>query len=330
MKCRKLGKTGIDVSEVSLGTWQLGGVWGQDFKEELAKKTLQTAYSTGMNFFDTADVYRDGLSERACGKFRSELGVEKQIYIATKCGRKLNPHDSAGYTPTNLEKFVNDSLKNLKTNTIDLLQLHCPPTDVYYKPEVFSYLDDLVNDGKIRHYGVSIEKVEEGLKALEYENLSTIQIIFNIFRQRPKELLFENAKKKNVGIIVRVPLASGLLSGKFTQNTQFGKDDHRSFNRNGEAFDRGETFSGIDYQLGLDAVEKVKIVLNNPENLAPFALRWILMHEAVSCVIPGASKPEHVLSNASASELPPLTKTQMQEIEEIYDSMIKPIVHNLW
>ncbi|MBN1802235.1 MAG: aldo/keto reductase [Candidatus Lokiarchaeota archaeon] len=330
MKYRKLGKTGFDVSEVSLGTWQLGGVWGEIFDENIAKTTLQSAISNDINLFDTADVYRDGLSEHACGSFRNEQKNEHEIYIATKCGRKLNPHETNGYNRKNLERFVNESLKNLNADHIDLLQLHCPPTDVYYKPEVFSYLDDFVNEGKVKNYGVSVERVEEGLKALEYENLSTIQIIFNAFRQRPKEILFEEAKKKNVGIIARVPLASGLLSGKFTEETQFGKEDHRFFNRNGEVFDKGETFSGVDYRLGLEVAEKIKLVFDNPQNLAPYALRWILMFDAVSCVIPGASKPDHILSNASSSFLPPLSKSQMQEIEEIYDSKIKPVVHNRW
>jgi len=328
MQYRKLGKTGINVSEISLGTWQLGGTWGDEFSEEVANSTLKTAIEHDINFFDTADVYRNGLSEKTCGQFR--ILIDKEIKIATKCGRRLNPHTTEGYNEENIKKFVSDSLQNMNTDSIDLIQLHCPPTDVYYKPEVFSILDDLVADNKIKHYGVSVERIEEGLKALEYPNVSAIQVIFNIFRQRPFELLFNEVKKKNVGIIVRVPLASGLLTGKFTKDTTFGEGDHRFFNRNGEAFDRGETFAGIDYLEGLKAVEKLKNVFGNPDNLAPYALRWILMFDAVSCIIPGASKLDHVISNISASELPALTNSQMDEIQEIYEKMIKPSVHHRW
>ena len=328
MKFRILGKTGYEVSEISIGTWQLGGKWGEPLDEEVAQNTLNTAVSNGINFFDTADVYKEGKSEQFCGRFSK--ATKEEVYVATKCGRRLDPHNAEGYNEKNIRKFVDDSLKNMELNTIDLLQLHCPPTEVYYRPSVFDILDSLIDEGKVRNYGVSVEKVEEALKAIEFPNISTVQIIFNIFRQRPSELFFEQAKKKNVGIIVRVPLASGLLSGKFSKDTIFKEGDHRNFNREGQAFDKGETFSGVDYETGLKAVEKIKVIFGNPESLAPYALRWILMFDAVSCVIPGASSFKHVISNASASELPALTKSQMNEIQEVYEKIIKPSVHQRW
>jgi aryl-alcohol dehydrogenase-like predicted oxidoreductase len=328
MKYRVLGKTGYKVSEISIGTWQLGGKWGESLNDEIAQKTLSTAVENGINFFDTADIYKEGMSEQFCGKFSKT--IKEKIYIATKCGRRLNPHNTEGYNENNIRKFVNDSLNNMKIKTIDLLQLHCPPTEVYYNPGVFDILDSLRDEGKIRNYGVSVEKVEEALKAIEFPNISTVQIIFNIFRQRPSELFFKEAKKKNVGIIARVPLASGLLSGKFSMSTVFKEGDHRNFNREGQVFDKGETFSGVVYETGLKAVEEMKNIFGNPNNLAPYALRWILMFDAVSCVIPGASSFKHVISNASTSELPALTKSQMNEIQEVYEKKIKPSVHQRW
>jgi len=328
MQYRVLGKTGYKVSEISIGTWQLGGKWGESFNEEIAQKTLSTAVANNINFFDTADVYKEGMSEQFCGNFSKT--TKEKIYVATKCGRRLNPHNTEGYNEENIRKFVNDSLNNLKIKKIDLLQLHCPPTEVYYKPRVFDILDSLRDEGKIRNYGVSVEKVEEALKAIEFPNVSTVQIIFNMFRQRPSELFFKQAKKKSVGIIARVPLASGLLSGKFSMDTVFKGGDHRNFNREGQVFDKGETFSGVTYETGLKAVEEIKKIFEYPENLAPYALRWILMFDAVSCVIPGASSFKHVISNTSASELPVLTKSQMNEIQEVYEKMIKPSVHQRW
>ena len=328
MKYRNLGKTGYNVSEISIGCWQLGGRWGDTFDEKIAFETLDTASSNGINFFDTADVYRGGQSEKFCGNFIKS--AENKIYIATKCGRRLNPHNSDGYNENNIRKFIDDSLKNMEVETIDLIQLHCPPTDIYYKPEIFHILDNLKDEGKIQKYGVSVEKVEEALKAMEFPNVSTIQIIFNIFRQRPSELLFREAKKKNIGIIVRVPLASGLLTGKFNEKTTFNDGDHRNFNRNGEAFDKGETFAGVDFKIGLKAVEELKQVFGNPENLAPYALRWILMFDAVSCIIPGASKLSQVISNAQASDLPAYPNDQMEQTQEIYEKYIKESVHQLW
>jgi len=328
MKYRTLGETGLNVSEISLGTWQVGGKWGSEFNFKNAENIINTAIDNGVNFIDTADVYSEKLSEEMVGKVvrsRSE-----DVYIATKCGRQLNPHNNAAYTPSVLRKFVEDSLSNLGIDRIDLIQLHCPPTEVYYRPEIFALFDDLTKEGKIRNYGVSVQTVEEALKAIEFEGVSTIQIIFNMFRQRPSELFFKEAKKKNIGILARVPLASGLLTGKFNKATTFGKDDHRFFNRNGEAFDKGETFSGIDYNLGLKAVEELKQVFNTNESLAHKALQWILMFNEVSCVIPGASSVEQVLSNINTYNAKSISDIEMQKVNAIYTKYIKNQVHHLW
>ena len=327
MKYRKLGRTAFEISEVSLGTWQVGGKWGAQFSHQNADEILNTAVDQGINFIDTADVYGDGESEKAVGRLvrsRSE-----RIYVATKCGRKLNPHTNASYTPKAMRGFVEDSLKNMGLETLDLIQLHCPPSEVYYRPEIFSEFDKLIQEGKIQKLGVSVEKVEEALKAIEYDNVDTVQIIFNIFRQRPAELFFKEALKKDIGIIVRVPLASGLLSGKFSKDTFFGKDDHRNFNRDGKAFDKGETFSGLDYELGLEAVEQLRNV--SPEiPLSLLALKWILTFQAVSCVIPGASKVEQLLNNIKASDLPLPDTDHFDAIDDIYKKLIKDQVHHLW
>src|SRR5512142_929367 len=255
---RELGRTGGKISPVSFGAWAIGADWGAvDDRDSMA--ALQRAIDLGVNFIDTADVYGDGRSERLIAELRQQRS--ETIYVATKAGRRLDPHTADGYNRQNLTAFVERSLKNLKTEAIDLLQLHCPPTEVYYRPEVFGVLDDLCREGKIRFYGVSVEKVEEGLKALEYPNVQSVQIIFNMFRQRPAELFFKQAKKRRVGIIARVPLASGLLTGKLKKNTQFEEVDHRAFNRHGEEFDRGETFSGVDYEEGLQAVEELRALI---------------------------------------------------------------------
>ncbi|MEA5461366.1 aldo/keto reductase [Arcicella sp. LKC2W] len=328
MKYRKLGKTGFDISEISLGTWQVGGKWGDDFNHETAEGILNAAVDSGINFIDTADVYGDGESEKAVGKFvksRSE-----RIFVATKCGRQLNPHVNEAYQPAVLRKFVENSLKNMGLETLDLIQLHCPPTEVYYRPEIFELFDRLKDEGKILNLGISVEKVEEALKGIEYDNVTSVQIIFNVFRQRPAELFFEQAQKKNVGIIVRVPLASGLLTGKFSKQSTFTAGDHRNFNRNGEMFDKGETFSGIDYETGLNAVEDLKALFPNQENLAPVALQWILQHEAVSTIIPGASRPEQVSANLDALNFPALTQQQIAYINAVYEKHIKKSVHQLW
>lgn len=327
MKYRVLGKTGFDISEISLGTWQLGGKWGEKFSEKTAQSILNRAIETGINFIDTADVYNDGQSEISIGKFLKK--INKRIYVATKSGRKLNPHNDEGYNEKNITGFINDSLKRLDVETIDLIQLHCPPTETYSRPEVFELLDNLKKKGKILNYGVSVEKVEDALKAIEYPGVASVQIIYNMFRFKPAEMFFKEAARKNVGIIVRVPLASGLLSGKYTKNTVFSKDDHRNFNREGKAFDKGETFSGVKYDTGLQAVEELKKIFP-AEELPAYALRWILMDKNVSCVIPGASNISQVEANSAASDMPPLFKEQMEKVEEIYKKYIKEFVHNLW
>jgi len=327
MQFRELGRTGLKVSVLGFGSWAIGGAWGSvDDRESLA--ALNRAIELGVNFFDTADVYGNGRSERLLAKLRQQH--REKIYIATKAGRGLNPHLAEGYNRANLTAFVERSLKNLATETIDLLQLHCPPTQVYYMPEVFEVLDDLVKAGKIRYYGVSVEKVEEALKAIEYPNVQSVQIIFNMFRQRPAELLFEQVKKRKVGILARVPLSSGMLTGKLTPNSRFEPNDHRTYNRSGEAFDRGETFSGVDFQVGLQAVEELKGICPAGMSMAQFALRWILMFDAVTCAIPGAKRPSQVDENFTAGELAPLPDETMAQVRSVYDSYIRPLVHHFW
>ncbi|MEH6656083.1 aldo/keto reductase [Leeuwenhoekiella marinoflava] len=328
MNYRKLGKTNLNISEISLGTWQVGGKWGSGFDDATAEKIINTAIDNGINFIDTADVYENGLSEAAVGRVLRSRSEE--IYIATKCGRQINPHVDAGYTVKALRQYVEASLKNTGLERLDLIQLHCPPTDTYYRPEIFGLFDDLKQEGKIANLGVSVEKVEEGIKAMEYDNVTTVQIIFNLFRQRPAELFFREAEKNDIGVIVRVPLASGLLTGKFNQNTSFDQEDHRNFNRDGEAFDKGETFSGVDYETGLKAVNELKNLFPDAENLAPIALQWILSHKTVSTIIPGASKEAHVLSNLSAVAKPNLTKDQVEKMNAIYNKNLKAQVHQKW
>ena len=323
-----LGRTGRKVSAISFGAWAIGGSWGTvDDAESMA--ALYEALDRGINFFDTADVYGDGRSERLLARLKRER-PETEIIIATKAGRRLDPHLAAGYKRENLTAFVERSLRNLETDSLDLLQLHCPPTDVYYMPEVFAVLDDLMQQGKVKHYGVSVERVEEALKAIEYPNVKTVQIIFNIFRQRPAKLFFDQAKVRDVGILARVPLASGLLTGKMTKDTSFSEDDHRNFNREGEAFDRGETFAGVDFETGLAAVEALEAAKPEGMTMPQFALRWILMFEAVTCAIPGAKRPEQVQENASAAELPALDGQTMERVRQIYDQFVREQVHQRW
>lgn len=327
MQYRTLGKTGWKVSDISLGTWQVGGKWGSPFDEGSAERILHAAIDRGVNFIDTADVYSAGLSERSVAKVirtRSE-----KVYIATKCGRRAHPHVAEAYNKANITRFVEESLKNTGLETLDLIQLHCPPSEVYAQEEVYGILDQLKQDGKIQQYGVSVEKVSEALEAIQHPGVATVQLIFNLMRLKPAMDFFPQAIEKNVGVIVRVPLASGMLTGKFKADTEFQPDDHRYFNRNGEAFDKGETFSGIDYQLGLQAVQEYKRLFGDLY-LTQHALRWILMHEAVSCVIPGASSIEHVVSNIKASTLPALPEMAMDEVREVYDQWVKPHVHHLW
>jgi aryl-alcohol dehydrogenase-like predicted oxidoreductase len=327
MKYRELGRTGFKVSEISFGAWAIGADWGNvDDSESLA--ALHRAVDLGVNFFDTADVYGDGRSEKLLAELKKER--KEEIMIATKAGRRLNPHIAAGYNRENITAFIERSLRNLETDALDLVQLHCPPTEVYYFPELFGALDDLVRAGKIKNYGVSVEKVEEAIKAIEFGGVKTVQIIFNIFRQRPAELFFELAKQKRVGILARVPLSSGLLTGKMTRETQFAPQDHRNYNRHGEAFDVGETFSGVDFETGLEAVEELKKLVPEGMTMTQFALRWILMFDAVTCAIPGAKRPAQAEENIAAAAFPPLSAETMDSVRRIYEARIRPLVHHLW
>ncbi len=327
MNYREFGRTGWKISEISFGAWAIGGAWGAvDDKDSLA--ALHAALDAGVNFFDTADVYGDGRSERLLAKLRKER--KEDFFVATKAGRRLREQTPEGYSRENLSTFIERSLRNLETETLDLLQLHCPPTQVYYMPEVFDILDDLAKTGKIRHYGVSVEKVEEAIKAIEFPNVQSVQLIFNIFRQRPADKFFDLASRHKVGILARVPLASGMLTGKITRESKFAKDDHRSFNRRGEAFDRGETFSGVDFKAGLSAVEELKKLVPAEATLTQLALQWILGFPAVTCAIPGAKRPEQVAENAAASDLPALSPDTMKKIRALYDAEIKPFVHQYW
>jgi aryl-alcohol dehydrogenase-like predicted oxidoreductase len=327
MEYREFGRTGWNVSTFSFGAWAIGGTWGPVDDEE-SMKSLHCALDLGVNFFDTADVYGDGHSERLIARLRRERS--DPFHVVTKAGRRLNPHVASGYNRENLTAFVERSLKNLETDTLDLVQLHCPPREVYYMPEVFGVLDDLVTAGKLRFYGVSVEKVEEALKAIEFPNVQSVQIIFNIFRQRPIELFFPEAKRRKVGILARVPLASGMLTGKMKRDSQFSADDHRNFNRYGESFDRGETFSGVDYETGLQAVDELRALVPEGMTMAQFALRWILMFDAVSTTIPGAKRPAQVEDNVNAGSMPPLSEETMQKVAEIYNRLIRPQVHHNW
>jgi aryl-alcohol dehydrogenase-like predicted oxidoreductase len=327
MKYRLLGKTGYKVSEIGFGAWAIGGSWGKTNDQE-ALTALHTAADAGINFFDTADVYGNGHSETLLAKFRKES--QEEIYIVTKAGRALNPHVASGYTGKNIEKFIDASRKRLQMDTLDLVQLHCPPTQVFYQPELFAHLDGLVEKGKIRHYGVSVEKVEEAMKAIEYPGVSTVQIIYNLFRQRPQERFFALAKKQHIGIIVRVPLASGLLTGKISASSTFESTDHRLFNRHGESFDVGETFAGVPFELGIAAVEKLKTLVPKDFTLAQMALKWILMQSAVSTVIAGARRPAQVAENVATSALPDLSPQTVKRIANVYETLIKPAVHHRW
>ena len=327
MKYRNLGKTGMKISEVSFGAWAIGADWGSvDDKDSLA--ALHRAIDLGINFIDTADVYGMGRSEKLIARLRKERS--EQIYVATKAGRKLDPHVAEKYTPQNIRGFIEQSLKNLQVEALDLVQLHCPPTPVFYNPELFEALDSMVKEGLIKNYGVSVEKVEEALKAIEYPGVKTVQIIFNMFRQRPSDLFFREAKARDIGIIVRVPLASGLLTGKMTRDTKFEKNDHRNYNREGAAFDRGETFAGVDYEKGLQAVEALEHIRPEDFTMAQFALKWILMHDAVSCTIPGAKRPTQVEDNCRASDLPDLSGEVMDMVRDTYEKYVKEDVHQRW
>ncbi len=328
MKQRRFGKTSATVSEVGFGAWQIGSAWG-DVSESDGRAALSAALDAGMTFIDTADVYGDGRSEKIIAEVLKGRGGQKP-FVATKAGRRLNPHTADGYNKRNLEAFIDRSLKNLHVDSLDLVQLHCPPMETLYRPELFASLDELQKEGKIKSYGVSVEKVEEALKAIEFPGVVSIQIIYNIFRQRPAELFFKEAKRRNVAVIARVPLASGLLTGKITAESKFATDDHRNFNRHGEAFDVGETFAGVPLDVGLKAVSELKKLVPQGASMAQFALRWILMNDAVTVVIPGARNAQQARANAEAADLHPLSDETMAAAREIYDNLIAPHVHQRW
>ena len=327
MQYRELGRTGWKVSTISFGAWAIGGTWGH-VKDEESLAALNRALDLGVNFFDTADVYGDGHSEQLLAKLRKERS--EPFYVATKAGRRFSMTDINSYNRENLTAFIERSLQNLEVETLDLLQLHCPPTQVFYMPEVFGILDDLVKAGKLHYYGVSVEKVEEALKAIEYPNVQTVQIIFNIFRQRPMDLFFSEAQRRKVGILARIPLSSGMLTGKMTRTSSFQEDDHRQFNRNGEGFDKGETFSGLDYEIGLQAVEELRPLVPAGITMTQMALRWILMSPAVTCAIPGAKRSSQVEENISAADLPPLSDETLKQIRDVYERLVRPHVHHCW
>jgi aryl-alcohol dehydrogenase-like predicted oxidoreductase len=327
MKRRKFGHAEKSVSEIGFGAWAIGGSWG-DVAESDAKAALHAALDNGTTFIDTADVYGDGRSERIIADVLKERSGPRP-FVATKAGRRLDPHVAQGYTAANLNAFVDRSLKNLDMERLDLVQLHCPPTEVYYRPEVFDAMDRMVAAGKISSYGVSVEKVEEGLKAIEYPGVKSVQIIYNIFRQRPARFIQE-ARDRGIAVIVRVPLASGLLTGKMTRETTFAANDHRLFNRNGEAFDKGETFAGVPYDVALEAVDEIRSLVPQNATMAQFALRWILMNDGVTTVIPGAKNAAQAKANAEASELPPLTDSAMEVLRALYLQKIAPFVHQQW
>ena len=327
MKYRKFGSLDWNVSEIGLGCWQIGADWGEG-SEDKAKEVLKSSFENGVNFFDTADVYGMGRSEKFVGEFIKS--VSERIYVATKAGRQINPHVAEGYYNKELmESYVDQSLSNLNVETIDLLQMHCPPTEVYSSDHTFDMLDHLVSKGKIQHYGFSVQTVDEALACIKRPNTKSIQVIFNIFRQKPAEKLFEIAKEKKVAIIVRVPLASGLLTGKFSKDSSFAPDDHRNYNINGDAFDVGETFSGVNFNKALDAVEDLKNILPTEITLSQLSLRWILMHDAVSVVIPGAKNKDHVNLNTSSSNINEISSL-MEKISNIYTEYFFDDVHHRW
>ena len=328
MNHRELGEVGA-VSEIGYGAWEIGGDWG-DVTEAEGVAAVEAARDAGVDFFDTADVYGDGRSERIVGEVLADDIARDEVTVATKAGRRLDPHEPDRYTEANLRRFVDRSRENLGVGTLDLVQLHCPPTDVYYRPETFDALATLESEGRTENYGVSVERVEEGLKAIEYPGVETVQIIFNPFRQRPAELFLEEAAARDVGVICRVPLASGLLTGAISRDAEFPEDDHRNFNRDGEAFDVGETFAGVPFEAGLDAADELEERLPDDRPLPEFALRWILDHDAVSTVIPGSTTPEHVRANAAVGDAPPLGEAAHETVREVYDERVREHVHHRW
>ncbi len=327
METRRLGKTGYRIGCIGFGAWAIGGSWGQ-VDDDASMRALHAAADAGVTFFDTADVYGDGHSERLIGRFLRERAGERLI-VATKAGRRV-PQVAANYTAEALVAWIDRSRENLGVATLDLVQLHCPPTDVYYHPEVFVALDELVAAGVIAHYGVSVERVEEALKAIEYPGVASVQIVFNIVRQRPADHFLGVAVRRDVGVLARVPLASGLLTGKLTRESTFEATDHRNFNRHGQSFDVGETFAGLDYETGLDLVEELRPLVPAGATMAQMALRWILMHEGITAAIPGARTPEQARANTAAAELPPLSPETMARIRALYDERARPLVHQRW
>ncbi len=329
MRTRTMPRADLEVSEVGLGTWQYGGDWGQ-VTDEQARNVLHTALDAGVTFLDTADVYGDGRSERLVGAVVAERGDTDRVTIATKVGRRADPHVASAYTPAALREWVTRSLENLAVEQLDLLQLHCPPTEVYADDEVFAALDDLAEQGRIAAYGVSVETCDEALSAIARPGVASIQIILNAFRRRPLEEVLPAAQAAGIGIIARVPLASGLLTGRYDLDTSFPADDHRNFNRQGDAFDVGETFAGVPFEVGVRAAQEVSELAGPDRTAAQLALRWVLDHDAVSTVIPGARSIEQVEGNVAASELPPLDAATHEQLREIYDRHIREHVHHRW
>jgi len=328
MEYRQLGRTGLEVSAVSFGAWAIGGTWGPVDDTE-SMRALHAAVDAGVNFVDTADVYGDGRSERLVARLRRERKGET-IFVATKAGRRLPAQTPEGYTRDNLSAWVDRSLKNLEVDAVDLLQLHCPHPKVYDMPEVFGHLDEMAAAGKIRHYGISVETVEEALRGIRHPGVKTVQIIFNMFRIKPAEAFFPAAQRAGVGILARVPLASGLLTGKLSKESRFADDDHRHFNREGQAFDRGETFSGVPFEVGLAAVEALRPLVPPGATLAQLALRWITSFDAVSCAIPGARNPEQARANAAAADLPAPDAATLEAARRVYDEHVRTHVHGSW
>jgi aryl-alcohol dehydrogenase-like predicted oxidoreductase len=323
---RRLGKTNVEVSEIGFGAWAIGGGWGStDDEESLA--AMHAAVDEGVTFFDTADVYGDGRSERLIGRLLRDRA--ERLVVATKFGRRA-PLDVAHYTYDNLRAWLERSRENLGVDVVDLVQLHCPPWEVYYEPAVFEACDRLVAEGLVRSYGVSVEKVEQALQAIEYPGVATVQIIFNVFRQRPAGLFFDQARRRDVGVIVRVPLASGLLTGKFTRDTTFASNDHRRFNRHGEEFDVGETFAGVEFERGIEVVDALRPLVPDGMTMAQFALRWVIGFDDVSTVIPGAKSPEQARANAAAADLPPLPAATLERIGALYRQCVAPLVDRRW
>lgn len=327
MEHRRLGKTGRNVSVIGFGAWAIGGDWGTR-DDGTAMRALHAAADAGVDLIDTADVYGDGHSERLIGKFLRERPGES-FFVATKMGRRV-PQVPENYTPEAFRAWNDRSRENLGVETLDLVQLHCPPTQVYYMPELFAALDEMVAEGRIRNYGVSVEKVEEALKAIEFPGVASVQIIFNMLRQRPADRCLAEAARRDVGVLARVPLASGILTGKLRRDTSFEATDHRNFNRHGESFDVGETFAGVDYETGLEVADALRELVPEGATMAQAALRWILMHDGVTATIPGGKTPEQARANAAAGDLAPLPPATMERVRALYDAKIRPLVHQRW